>query len=166
MKIGSKNTVPNFIGQGRSGAGKISVIQPPRDLAKTVKVKENQGLLINPDLGVTITNSIIVNVPWCEVRAFMLKNDKFLKKARPRVEVFLICESAVLKSIITPLKASFTPPVKAGQPILVPSERDPTYVVGAVSGSTLQSARVTMAYHSDRIIGNLIKEGRWAVEKE
>jgi hypothetical protein len=133
---------------------------------KPVKVKKNQGLLINPDFGVTITNSIIADVPGREVCAFVLKNDKILKKARPSVKVFLIREAAVLESIITPLKTHFTPPVETGQPIFIPSERDPTHVVGAVSGSTAKSPRVTMAYNGYRMIGNLIKERSGAVEKE
>jgi hypothetical protein len=149
-----------------SRASKVRVIKPWCKLAEPVKVKKYQALLINPDLGVTITNQIIADVPGREVCAFVLKNDKVLKKARPSVKVLLIREAAVLESIITPVQALFTPPGKTGQPNFISSERDPADVVRAVSGSTLKSPRVTMAYDGYGMIRDLIKEGRGAVEKE
>jgi hypothetical protein len=131
-----------------------------------MEVKKNQGLLIYPDFSIPVSNSVIPNVPGCEVCAFVLKNDEFLKKARPSIKVFLICEAAVLKSIITPFKTLLTPPLETGQPIFIRSIGNPSHVIGAISKSTSEPARVTMAYHTDRIIGNLIKEGSGAVKKE
>ena len=110
MNVRCKDVLSGVFAKFCSRASKIGVIKPGSNLVKPVEVKENQRLLINPDFGVTITNSIIADAPGREVCAFVLKDDKVRKKTRPGVKVFLIREAAVLESIITPLKTLLTPP--------------------------------------------------------
>ena len=84
-------------------------------------------------------NRVIRQVPGGEVGALVLQHGDALEAAGPVVEIFLICEAAVLVPIVTPLQAAFAPPAQAVQRMSIASEAYPSHVVNPVQLQALQA---------------------------
>src|SRR5438132_266090 len=87
------------------------IVDPSLDLPEPVEMEKDQGVLIHQYAVAVCPNRVISQVPGGEVGALVLQHGDALKAAGPVIEIFLICEAAVLVPIVTPLQAALAPPV-------------------------------------------------------
>src|SRR2546425_8333241 len=106
----------------------VGIVDAPRDLLEPMEMEENEWLVID-EHGVAVhPNLVVCEVPGGEVGALVMQNNDALKAAGPVVEVFLICEAAVLVSVIAPLQAFLPPPVQAVECMGIASKAHPSHV--------------------------------------
>src|SRR5687768_8591744 len=85
-----------------------------------------------------------IDVPWRCIDSGMIEHLHPLKPSWKLVEVSLICEALTIQVIVTPLQATFPPPVETRKALRIAAERDPSHVIGTVYCSFLQAQREAM----------------------
>src|SRR5206468_8585272 len=104
-------------------------------------------------------------VPRGEVGALVSQHGDALKAAGPVVEIFLICEAAVLVPVVTPLEAALAPPAQAVQRMGIASEAYPSHVVDPVQLQALQEWWEPVPDDSDGTVSQLLVD-RCGIRKE
>lgn len=89
------------------------------------------------------------------------------KKTGPEIQVFLIGISVLVCSIIAPFQASFAPPLKTFNPLLIIPEGKPTHVEPAISEPMLEILSIPMLDKGNGMFVDFTKKRGWVlVEKK
>jgi hypothetical protein len=85
------------------------VVEPVCHAPQPMKVKEDEGVFINPHRVMLHPKRVVHHIPGGNIGSFVLEHDDIVESGGPGIQVFLVSKPISFNIVITPLQALLPP---------------------------------------------------------